>query len=97
MIETEATVVGKIRNEAQVIGRVQVADSIKTAGVAVGEFYDDIVYYDGDYVVTPKAYEQTVLETDGLYMRDNVVVLEVPYFETSNLQNGYTVYIGSEV
>ena len=97
MIETEATVVGKIRNEAQVIGRVQVADSIKTAGVAVGEFYDDIVYYDGDYVVKPKAYEQTVLETDGLYMRDNVVVLEVPYFETSNLQNGYTVYIGSEV
>lgn len=97
MIETEATVVGKIRNEAQVIGRVQVADSIKTAGVAVGEFYDDIVYYDGDYVVTPKAYDQTVLETDGLYMRDNVVVLEVPYFETSNLQNGYTVYIGSEV
>lgn len=97
MIETEATVVGKIRNEAQVIGRVQVADSIKTAGVAVGEFYDDIVYYDGDYVVTPKAYDQTVLETDGLYMRDNVVVLEVPYFETSNVQNGYTVYIGSEV
>lgn len=97
MIETEATVVGKIRNEAQVIGRVQVADSIKTAGVAVGEFYDDIVYYDGDYVVKPKAYEQTVLETDGLYMRDNVVVLEVPYFETSNIQNGYTVYIGSEV
>lgn len=97
MIETEATVVGKIRNEAQVIGRVQVADSIKTAGVAVGEFYDDIVYYDGDYVVTPKAYDQTVLETDGLYMRDNVVVLEVPYFETSNIQNGYTVYIGSEV
>lgn len=97
MIETEATVVGKIRNEAQVIGRVQVVDSIKTAGVAVGEFYDDIVYYDGDYVVKPKAYEQTVLETDGLYMRDNVVVLEVPYFETSNIQNGYTVYIGSEV
>lgn len=97
MIETEATVVGKIRNEAQVIGRVQVADSIKTAGVAVGEFYDDIEYYDGDYIVTPKAYDQTVLETDGLYMRDNVVVLEVPYFETSNLQNGYTVYIGSEV
>lgn len=97
MIETEATVVGKIRNEAQVIGRVQVADSIKTAGVAVGEFYDDIVYYDGDYIVTPKAYDQTVLETDGLYMRDNVVVLEVPYFETSNIQNGYTVYIGSEV
>lgn len=97
MIETEATVVGKIRNEAQVIGRVQVADSIKTAGVAVGEFYDNIDYYDGDYVVKPKAYEQTVLETDGLCMRDNVVVLEVPYFETSNIQNGYTVYIGSEV
>lgn len=97
MIKTEATIIGNIRNEAQIIGRVQAVNGIKTASIAIGEFHDRMEFYDGDYIVTPKAHEQTVLETEGLCMKDNVVVLEVPYFETSNIQNGYTVYIGSEV
>lgn len=54
-------------------------------------------YYTGDYVVTPKAHRQTTLETQGLTMTDNVVVLEIPYYETSNVHDGYTVYIGNEV
>lgn len=54
-------------------------------------------YYTGDYTVTPKAHEQTTLETQGLVMTGDVVVLEIPYYETSNVHNGYTVYIGGEV
>ncbi len=54
-------------------------------------------YYDGDYVVTPKAHSETVLETTEKIMRDNVVVLKVPYYETSNLIGGYTAYIAGEV
>lgn len=88
---------GSVTNEASVVGSVQSVASIKATKIAVGEFYDKIDFFDGDYDVTPKAYEQTILETKGLCMKDNVVILEVPYFETSNLQNGYTVYIGSEV
>lgn len=53
-------------------------------------------YYDGDYVITPKAGEGTVLGTAGLTMRDDVTVLRIPYYETSN-PKGYTVYIGGEV
>lgn len=54
-------------------------------------------YYDGDYVVTPKAFDPTVLETYDKIMRDDVTVLEIPYYETSNLGGGYTVFIAGEV
>lgn len=53
--------------------------------------------YTGDYSVIPKAHKETILETKGLTMTDNVVVLKIPYYETSNVRDGYTVYIGSEV
>ena len=56
---------------------------------------DDV--YIGDYVVTPKAFSETVLETKDKIMTDNVRVLEIPYFETGNLFNGKTVYIANEV
>lgn len=49
--------------------------------------------YDGEYVVTPKTYEQT-LETEDKLMLDDVTVLSIPYYKTSNIQDGYTVYIG---
>lgn len=54
-------------------------------------------YYTGDYVVTPKAHASTVLETNDKIMRDDVTVLEIPYYETSNLGGGYTVFIAGEV
>ena len=49
--------------------------------------------YQGEYVIEPKAFEDTVLETKYKTMTDNVKVLEIPYFETSN-ESGTTVYIG---
>ena len=52
--------------------------------------------YTGDYVVTPKAHEQTVLPTKRKIMADDVTVLEIPYWETSNI-SGKTVYIAEEV
>ena len=52
--------------------------------------------YTGDLTVTPKAWEEQVLETAFKTMPGNVVVLEVPYWETSN-PNGKTVYIANEV
>ena len=54
-------------------------------------------YYDGNYIVTPKAYSSTILETADKIMRDDVTVLEIPYYEVSNLSGGYTVNIAEEV
>lgn len=63
----------------------------------IGEFMPILPeQYTGELVVTPKAYQEQVLETALKTMPGNVVVLEVPYWETSN-PNGQTVYIASEV
>lgn len=53
--------------------------------------------YTGDYTVIPKADEQTILATSGKLMAGDVTVTEVPYYETSNLSGGNTVYIAEEV
>ena len=53
--------------------------------------------YDGATEVTPKAHEEQVLATAGKLVLNDVTVYEVPYYETSNLFDGLTAYIASEV
>ena len=50
--------------------------------------------YTGAYQVTPKAFEETILDTDNKLMTDDVTVYEIPYAETSNTY-GTTVTIAS--
>lgn len=52
--------------------------------------------YDGEYEVTPQAHKEQILLTKNKSMTDNVTVLRVPYFETSNIY-GNTVFIATEV
>lgn len=54
----------------------------------------DAVIYTDDYEVTPKTYSQT-LDTANKLLRDDITVLEIPYFETSNDSDGLTVYIAN--
>ena len=51
--------------------------------------------YEGPYTVTPKTAAQS-LETRHKTMRDDVTVLEIPYYQTTNAQGGYTVIIADE-
>ena len=51
--------------------------------------------YTGEYVVTPIPFNDQVLETKEKLMADDVTVLAIPYYETSNT-SGITVYIGGE-
>lgn len=51
--------------------------------------------YEGEYQVTPKVSEQ-ILPTKQRVMLDNLTVLSIPYFETSNNSGGNTVYIAKE-
>lgn len=53
--------------------------------------------YDGEYEVTPSAHEAQTLQTTNKLLLDDVTVIKIPYYETSNLSNGYTAYIASEV
>lgn len=58
--------------------------------------YENADPYTGSYTVIPKTDAQT-LPTAQKFMADDVSVLAIPYFETSNTDGGETVYIGTEV
>ena len=53
--------------------------------------------YEGDYEITPLAYYDVVLPVKGYKMAEDVTVSKVPYYETSNIFNGKTVYIAEDV
>ena len=52
--------------------------------------------YDGAYEVVPSSTAQT-LATENKVMKKNLRITEIPYYETSNLSGGNTVYIGKEI
>lgn len=52
--------------------------------------------YSGEYEVVPSAFSNQVLSTANKVLKKDMTVLKVPYFETSNIQNGITVYIAEE-
>ena len=52
--------------------------------------------YTGEYIVTPRAFDKTVLETANKTMLDDVTVKKIPYHETTNLSGGMTVVIAQE-
>lgn len=54
----------------------------------------DIQTYDGSYEITPLSNTEQLLETSGKYMQDDVTILAIPYYETTNESGGYTVIIG---
>lgn len=52
--------------------------------------------YEGPYDVTPKVTAQT-LKTAQKFMREDVSVRAIPYFDVSNPAGGNTIYIANEV
>lgn len=53
--------------------------------------------FDGNYEVTPKAFESQTLETKDKLMKENITIKEIPYWESSNQSGGKTAYIAKEV
>lgn len=70
-------------------------DKCDCFNIDFGEFieisYDE--FYDGEYIVIPTNFIQ-MLETDKKIMRDDVIVLAVPYTEVDNTYGGVTCIIG---
>ena len=83
-------ITGQIVPKPKIIGRLSSSKKV-LSGTLSKQVRDD--YYTGDYVVTPSTEEQT-LNTKNHMMNDNVLVEEIPYFETTNESGGYTVIIG---
>lgn len=80
-----ADISGDLSNASALVGELDIVSS------------SDIPPYTGDYVVTPKANDVQTLETRGKLMGDDVTVLQVPIYETTNEAGGTTVYIAMEV
>lgn len=84
-ISSAGTLVGSLSSSQGLTGKLTIPSAI---GVEV---------YDGEYEVTPKMFEGQTLATKNKLMEDDVVVLEVPYYEVDNTSGGTTVYICTEV
>ena len=54
----------------------------------------DVPTYDGAYELASLADTEQILPTTGKKLEDDVVVLPIPYYETTNESGGYTVIIG---
>lgn len=71
-----------------------------TADIGVGGVIhikpEDLEIYDGDITVIPKANEQTILPTAQKLVEDDITVMEIPFYQTTNPQGGNTIYIGRE-
>lgn len=61
----------------------------------VQETINALPKYQGAHIVTPKADAESILDTSGKILLDDITVQKVPYFETSN-DYGETVYIATE-
>lgn len=57
----------------------------------------DLPVYEGETVVTPKAGEETTLETAGKYLEENLRVKEIPQYSVGNDAGGTTFIIGKEL
>lgn len=69
------------------------AGSVRVAQIDQAQIIIPGDQYDGPYTVTPRVEAQT-LPTTYKTMAHDVTVLEIPYYETSNLSGGYTAIIG---
>lgn len=52
--------------------------------------------YEGAYMVHSAAHEAQELPTANKHLVKNITVEKIPYYETSNLSDGITIYIGDE-
>ena len=64
--------------------------------VDIGASHSGVEYptYHGPTVIKPEAYDMQLLETENTTVKENIIVLPIPYFETTNPQGGSTIYIG---
>ncbi len=53
--------------------------------------------YTGSYTARSQVDEAYQLPTADRYLAQNITVEKIPYYETTNLADGLTVYIGKEI
>lgn len=94
VINSQTRVAGMIESQTKIIEGKIIANVELTATVCQSSGSEAPAYTD-DYEITPTSREQ-ILQTKDKFLKQDIVVKSIPYFETSN-EEGTTVYIGVEV
>lgn len=87
------TLSGSIAAEASLSGVLSCVGGL-SGKVSITKEYD---IYDGDYKIVPGTFGEQVLPTSNRVLKEDVVVKEIPFYETSNDSGGITAYIGKDV
>lgn len=72
-------------------------DSFDNFQSTLGTFFNTLTnlkLYDGSYEAIPLPYTQQSFRTAQRILEQDIIVKEIPYYETSNNAGGYTVIIG---
>lgn len=95
-IVQSGTLIGSISASTKLNGLIS-AHGVLTGELSLPEIVNGgVEMYEGEYIITPETSAQT-LPTKQKQMRDDLTVLAIPYYETTNETGGNTVYIGMEV
>ena len=54
----------------------------------------DYDIYTGQYQVTPLPNVEQILRTQNRLLKHDIIIEQIPYYETTNLAGGYTAIIG---
>lgn len=57
---------------------------------------EDYEHYNGAYSVTPKAFQSQTLDTADKVLSSDIVISEVPFYQTTNESGSVTSYIAKE-
>lgn len=91
---SSSVLTGEIVDIQSLSGKITTTSAL-TGELATGvTIFKDIELYDGSYEVTPLPGSDIVLNTANKGMTENLVVLEIPFYKTTNTSGGYTVIIG---
>ena len=90
--ELDGEIIGSLSKQQSLTGNLQNGRVFLT-GTLSSHASPSIPEYEGDYEVTPRKVADVILQTKDKKMTEDVTVLKIPYWVTSN-QSGKTLYIG---
>jgi len=91
---TSPIIRGELSSEATISGTLQGVHSI-SGTISIPESAAAIIY-DGENVVIPQVDNSIILNTENKLLKTDITVEPIPYYQTSNLSGGFTVYIGGD-
>ena len=90
--ELDGEIVGSLSKQQNLSGFLQNGRAFLT-GTKSSQAAPSIPDYEGAYEVTPRKVADVILQTKDKRMKEDVTVLKIPYWVTSN-ESGKTLYIG---